>query len=57
MPIADSGKVKLTAPHPRMLRDLSDPVVRQQIANKAQRDAEKTVLRLRRNRRVQSQAR
>jgi hypothetical protein len=52
MPIPDSGKVALTRISPE-LRDLSDPEVRLQIADKAQRDAEKTVARLLRRRSLQ----
>lgn len=52
MTIADSGKVELTAPRSSGLRDLSDPVARKQIADEAQRDAQKSVLRLRRRMRL-----
>ena len=52
MTIADSGKVALTSPRSSELRDLSDPVVREKIADEARRDAKKSVVRLLRNKRA-----
>lgn len=46
MAVADSGKVELTV-RQSALRDLSNPVVRQQIDDKAKLDAQKTIARLR----------
>ncbi|MFS0852553.1 hypothetical protein [Microbacterium sp. 179-I 3D4 NHS] len=49
MTIADPGKVELLS-RASDLRDLSNPAVREQIVNEAKQDAQKSVLRGRRNR-------
>lgn len=51
MTITDPGKVQMI-PQPTGLRDLSDPVVREQIANEARQDAKKSILRARRSKRL-----
>ena len=52
MTIADPGKIELNVPRASGLRDLSSPEVREKIVSDAKRDAQKSVLRARRSKRL-----